>query len=339
VALTRACDLLLLSGSMAAKRIEQRWNASSGARPSLRRLLSARCYLDWLGGMLRGMTGSNNWIESGVGPGLVWRVHRARGTIPDAGDVPEIQPDASSPNASPAPEVLHDLERRIAWQYPFQAATQEPAKTTVSALRRRRAEERDDDAVVWRPRKLKPDLSGAEVGEAHHLFLEGLALTGATDVTALRAEARRLADEGLITPTQADALDLDAITAFWQSSVGTDIRAQSKALHRELPFTARFALEELAELDLIHLNDGIVGDQRSAEWVIVQGVVDLAVIRNDEIWVLDFKTDQSRDLDGLIESYTPQLRLYALALERIYCRPVSRLWIHSFAARQTISLA
>jgi ATP-dependent exoDNAse (exonuclease V) beta subunit len=51
--------------------------------------------------------------------------------------------------------------------------------------------------------------------------------------------------------------------------------------------------------------DGIVADQRSAGWVIVQGVVDLAAIRDDEIWVLDFKTDQSRDLDGSIESYTP----------------------------------
>jgi hypothetical protein len=61
--------------------------------------------------------------------------------------------------------------------------------------------------------------------------------------------------------------------------------------------------------------------------VSVQGVVDLAVIRDDEIWVLDFKTDRVLDVSGKIEGYTPQLRLYALALERIYGRPVTQVWL------------
>ena len=73
--------------------------------------------------------------------------------------------------------------------------------------------------------------------------------------------------------------------------------------------------------------------------MVVQGVVDLAVICEREIWVLDFKTDRARDPDELVAHYGPQLQLYALALERIHARPVSRLWIHSFAARQTVALA
>jgi ATP-dependent helicase/nuclease subunit A len=339
VGMTRACDLLMLSGSTSVKRIDDRWNRTAGVKPSLRNLLTARSYLDWLGAVLPGLTGQCDWRKNGTGPGFNWQVHQPSAAIAEAGDLPGVEP-APSPARRPAtPEELRELERRIAWRYPFRTATLEPAKTTVSALRRRGAEDRADESVIWRPRMTTSDRSGAETGVAHHLFLEGLSLIHAGDVDKLRAEAGRLAAEGLMTSTQIEALDLDAIAAFWQSPVGIQIRGQSEALHRELPFTARFALDELADLNLIERNVDSAGAEPGSEWVMVQGVVDLAVIREEEIWVLDFKTDQVRDLSQKIESYTPQLRLYALALERIYSRRVSRLWIHFFAARETVAVA
>ncbi|MCL4179107.1 MAG: UvrD-helicase domain-containing protein [Verrucomicrobia bacterium] len=340
VALTRACDLLLLGGSLTAKRLEERWNQSTGTRPSLRRLLSAQCGLDWLAAVLPGMTGSTNWTASGEAPGFAWQVHSPGTEPPRDVEASEVQPGINPVNRPPAAQDLQELERRIAWRYPFRAATVEPAKTSVSALRRRAAEERDEVAVVWRPRRTGRTLSGIDVGVAHHLLLERLALTGASDPAALRSEARRLAAEGLLSTAQTEALDLEAIAAFWQSAVGTAILGQKAgAVHRELPFTARFALEELAALDLLDPCEISDGSEPAAEWVVVQGVVDLAVICEREIWVLDFKTDRAGDPDELIAHYGPQLQLYALALERIHARPVSRVWIHSFATRQTVALA
>jgi ATP-dependent exoDNAse (exonuclease V) beta subunit len=146
-----------------------------------------------------------------------------------------------------------------------------------------------------------------------------------------------LVASGEISPAQFEAMDLGAIAHFWQSPVGTMIRAQEAAVvHRELPFTARFSLAELGGPEGIPGEGGHAMREPGGEWVIVQGVVDLAVIRPDEIWVLDFKTD--REPAGKIEAYTPQLRLYALALERIYARRVTRLWLHFFAAHETVSL-
>ncbi len=340
VALTRACDLLLLGGSLTAKRLEERWNQSTGTKPSLRRLLSAQCGLDWLAAVLPGMIGAANWSASGQAPGFAWRVHSQEVDPPCDTEASEVQTDVEPVNRPPTVDDLRELERRIAWRYPFRAATVEPAKSSVSALRRRAAEERDDAAVVWRPRPTGRTLSGIEVGVAHHLLLERLALTGADDLAALRSEARRLATDGLLSVAQTEALDLEAIAAFWQSAVGTAIRGQETgAVHRELPFTARFALEELAALRLLDPCEVSDGSEPAAEWVIVQGVVDLAVIGEREIWVLDFKTDRAGDPDELIALYGPQLQLYALALERIHARPVSRLWIHSFATSQPVALA
>jgi ATP-dependent helicase/nuclease subunit A len=73
------------------------------------------------------------------------------------------------------------------------------------------------------------------------------------------------------------------------------------------------------------------------EFVVVQGVADLVVLLPKEIWLVDFKTDDLRreELPARIKSYTPQLKLYALALEKVYSRPVTHGWLHFLAARRT----
>jgi ATP-dependent helicase/nuclease subunit A len=137
----------------------------------------------------------------------------------------------------------------MSWRYPFSAATREPAKTSVSALRRRALEDRDDEVVIWQPRGGHGGVTGIDVGIAHHLLLETLSMAGAMDVAALRVEARRMVSSGLISTAQHEALDLEAIAAFWRSPVGESIRGQKPAaVHRELPFTGRFTLKDLVEL-------------------------------------------------------------------------------------------
>jgi ATP-dependent helicase/nuclease subunit A len=76
------------------------------------------------------------------------------------------------------------------------------------------------------------------------------------------------------------------------------------------------------------------------EFVIVQGVMDLAVVKPEEIWVLDFKTDHfaEEELPAKIRLYRPQLSLYARAIARIYLRPVTRRWLHFFALGRTVEL-
>ena len=62
----------------------------------------------------------------------------------------------------------------------------------------------------------------------------------------------------------------------------------------------------------------------------MQGVADLVVLLPEEIWLVDFKTDEVRagELPEKIKIYAPQLKLYARALEKIYSRPVTACWLH-----------
>ena len=94
-------------------------------------------------------------------------------------------------------------------------------------------------------------------------------------------------------------------------------------VRRELAFTARFAPSELAEL-------AGKSPEMEFEFVVVQGVVDLAVVLPGELWVVDFKTDAfaKTELPAKVHAYEPQLILYVRALERIFRRPVTGCWLH-----------
>jgi ATP-dependent helicase/nuclease subunit A len=230
----------------------------------------------------------------------------------------------------------------LAWQYPFAAATQRAAKSSVTALRRQAAEDLDDEAEqVFRlqlsakrlaPPARNPKLSAADAGTAHHKFLERVALANANNIAALTSEANRLEQEKVLSADERTALALEDIAAFWNSEPGRKIRAQAANVRRELAFTARFSPAELAAITGAKSEPGL-----EDEFVVVQGVADLVVLLPEEIWLADFKTDEIRQ-DGLpdkIKAYAPQLKLYAQALAKIYSRPVTERWLHFLAARRT----
>jgi ATP-dependent helicase/nuclease subunit A len=149
----------------------------------------------------------------------------------------------------------------------------------------------------------------------------------------LELEAQRLAQESVLTNEEVALLDFAAIADFWDSEVGRRIRGKAAYVHRELAFTARFEPQELSELIHEAAAPGL-----KDEFVVVQGVADLVVLLEDQIWLVDFKTDTVResDLDARAEQYTPQLKVYARALSRIHGRPVSECWLCFLGPRRQV---
>jgi ATP-dependent exoDNAse (exonuclease V) beta subunit len=64
----------------------------------------------------------------------------------------------------------------------------------------------------------------------------------------------------------------------------------------------------------------------------------LVVLLPQEIWLVDFKTDHlaPEALAARAQHYEPQLKLYALALGRIYGRKVTNCCLHFLSARETV---
>jgi len=367
VALTRARDYLILTASITEKSWDEKWRQPQAV--NVRNIVAARCYADWLA----------LWFarQSASSPGTPGQPRELNGLgrrCPDGGAEPSPFPgtgggqckelrwwivddeETKGPPGYPvfastdndwlaaggeeAEPKLACLQARLEWGYPYTAATRRKAKSSVTALRREAeelAEKLHPDAKARAAPRHGPagdsTLSAAEIGAAHHKFLQHLALEQAKD---LAAEAERLVRQHYLSRAEQAALDLTALASFWHSSIGRNILAQSENVRRELPFTARFSPRELARITGARAGAGLEGEQ-----VIVQGVADLVVLRPDEIWLVDFKTDQvpESELAEKIRIYSPQLQLYALAFEKIFTRRVTQVALHFLAAGRTEKIA
>ena len=62
--------------------------------------------------------------------------------------------------------------------------------------------------------------------------------------------------------------------------------------------------------------------------------------KRGEIWLVDFKTDElaSSEVEVKTKLYAPQLKLYALALARIYRRPVTECRLHFLALKGSVQV-
>lgn len=350
VAMTRARDTLLLSAGISRKRLDKVWAPAQSADPPA--LLWARSCADWLGLWFSTQPGLRLGGDGhGESPLLRWAIHDDTELLrPGAPRVPRDDSGAGDAVADRA--QWQGLRQRLAWEYPFAGAALLPAKSSVTALRRRAAEAADDDAshlfafpgsrFKVRSSRFKAQSSGAEPtgpaadrGNAHHQFLQFLSLERVGSVLELKAEARRLQEEGALTEGAVALLDFEALAAFWRSVPGGKIRAQAPRVHRELRFTARFFLKDLAPYLCRSVPSNL-----DDEFVVVQGVADLVVLLPGEIWLVDFKTDEveEAELAGRVEEYGPQVRIYARALSRIYHRPVSECWLYFLARQRAVAV-
>jgi len=347
VAMTRARDRLICSGVLPRKD-QQQWSSQPEATLSDRSLLSAQQPLDWLLGWLPGITTNEQWSDDAHGASdlmtwELWDPLDERLTSSEARETAAVAPDRE-PVADAA--TVETVANRVSHVYPHAAAAQEPAKSSVSAMRRRAAEFAEEEAVDRIPPTSPPPhvgsskgtgkLPAAERGTLHHRFLEHVAIEQAHEVAALAQQAGTLVQRSVLTQEEVDALDLKHIAAFWASDVGRAIRAQVACVRRELPFTVR--LDDL-EVRAVLGQPSVTA--LSGEFVVVQGIADLVVVLPEELWLLDFKTDDVKGeaLRTRARGYEPQLRLYVMALERIFNKPVRRRWLHFLSAGETVELA
>ena len=334
VALTRARDTLILTGSITEKKWETLW-ADDGA-VTAQKILMAKSHADWLGLWFTQQPGASAAMQGEL-PHLRWRlVDDAELKGVGEAESGKLKAETESPELND--ETLRKLRETLTWQYSFGAATERAAKSSVTVLRRQAADESDNEAeqvfttLKFGANHLREKLSAADSGTAHHKFLQHVSLENVGGVTALEAEAGWLEQQKVLSADEREILDLKAVAALWDSDAGQQIRKQAVNVKRELAFTVKFSPQELSE---------IIGTKSEAglerEFVVVQGVADLVVLLPREIWLVDFKTDEvsAGGLPAKIKTYAPQLKLYARALAKIYARPVTNCWLHLLSVRRT----
>ena len=350
VAMTRAENRLILSGTCSdpEKAIER---FGDSARPlSGSTIRSATCLLDWILMAL----GERLWqlhspirLYTESPSGL--REEKTEALKETAALAEDFQNALFSRKADTA--LQQEMQHRFAYRYPHEAATKLFPKHTVSEIKARAAEETAAETVAAPGIVLLPDHSGssetyafperemqaASAGaENANPSAASDGMPGTADETKKTGSARGTAYHKVLAQydfskgeEQLEALpgevkelvELQDIRRFLHSPLGQRLR-QAAAEHR--------LFREQRFMKQVRYNY-LFRDSDVTEPVLLQGVADAFILEDDGIILLDYKTDRVRTAELLRQRYSLQLQLYADALSEITGRPVKEKLLYSFA--------
>jgi ATP-dependent helicase/nuclease subunit A len=354
VALTRAREQLILVGSardLADKCAAWADSANSGARtlPEAQ-TAAAKTYLDWIapalirhpdGAPLREAAGITDDVHVPDGleidtSGSCWRI-----TLDFS---PEIGSDHAEDDQKsdlwqqiqqlqpvPAGSEAAEIRRILNWQYPYSAVVGQPAKLTVTEIKRRMAEAEAGEKQLYtptlysRPRFTgKKKLTGAQIGTVNHLVMQRIQPNLGLTKADIARQVEFMAAAEFLLPEEAAAVDIDAVAAFFASDLGKRLQ-QALWVKKELPFSLMLPAERFA-----------AATQGSGDSVFVQGTLDCLFAEPDGLVLLDYKTDYTDDTRQLADRYAVQLSLYAEAVTAIIGQPVKEKYIYSFCRREAV---
>lgn len=273
-------------------------------------------------GALRGLTDGN--VQGSVSE-HPWRIRFV--DVPERAQRVEEQPREAPRMPEGAEERLREA---LEFVYPHAAATQTPSKQTATG---RKGREKDLEAAenapeekklkrIWRQAAFENARQDGRIyGNAMHRAMQYLHFDACGSPRGVREEIRRMVEEGFLTQEEGKRIDCDAIAAFFEMDLGWRIRLGGNVL-REFKFSI--------------LDDGEkYGPGLEGEQVLLQGVVDCALLEPDGITVVDFKTDRisQTELPAAVDRYRPQVETYREALERIYECKVKKSLLYFFYLR------
>jgi len=174
-----------------------------------------------------------------------------------------------------------------------------------------------------------PGVAPTERGQATHLLLQHVDLGGPFDEESLARAAEKLVEREIMTPRQAESVDVAGVARFFESDLGRWLVDAKDRVRREMPFTLALPAEEvfpdLAREAALPPTAGAAG-----ETVFVQGIIDALIVEPDGLTVIDFKTDRvsAGEVPARAEFYRHQVDLYRQAVEEAWNRPVKDVWLY-----------
>ena len=227
--------------------------------------------------------------------------------------------------------ALIRLKTALEFSYSHAAAIEAPSKQTATG---RKGRMKDEEAAEntrqaatkqrgWRkPSFLEADRQGKTYGNAMHAAMQFIRYEGCGSVEEAAREVERLVTEGFLTREQGNLVNCRDLAAFFETPEGMRLRQGAEHI-REFKFSI---LD-----DASNYGTGLEGEQ-----VLLQGVVDCALLEKDGITIIDFKTDRVTEetVAETAERYRPQVETYAEALSRIYEMPVKGKKLYFFRLKR-----
>jgi ATP-dependent helicase/nuclease subunit A len=366
VAMTRAKDKLIITGAL--KNTEQTLDKLAAIPEGVvapQAVLTLRSMIEWILVGIRGYESTDLSINFLDADAIESEAASAAAATPiikhslvNESDFISVNDNRSFGNLGINPILNSEYDLRfetdtntytnaeIGFFYPYRNAVDLPSKLTVTGLKTIHDPEAEQATWVQAPPKSevkkerllypapsfilgKREMTAADRGILLHLVMQHIDYkkwSQEPNKESVEKELQRLKSIGLIADELGKEVDIDKLEKFLSSSLGGRM-ISAKKLEREFKFSILRPAEN-------YFPGG--GDDK----ILLQGVVDCYFEENDEIVVVDFKTDKvtEKTIEKIAKQYSQQLNTYADALHHITGKRVKERIIYFFAMDHVYTL-
>lgn len=212
-----------------------------------------------------------------------------------------------------------NIKTQLDWQYPYIFDTNTTSKISVSELKRKYQEIiNPDENIIGTFHNLelpnfynKTKISNAKKGTILHSIMENLNPTVHNTEEKIVELIDNLTNKGILTSDEVNHINVNKIIKFINSTLGIRLQKASK-IYQEMPFIMSIPGNELNQ------------ENSSNENIVVQGIIDCYFEENNNIILIDYKTDfyLPEESNSIAEKYKIQIQIYKKALEDSYNKKV-----------------
>ena len=348
VALTRAKEKLIMSGTLTDKDNLDTFKLFKKNSLSYLDFISARRYFDFILPILQGTDIQCEEISADELAGN--EIEKEFAALEKKNALRNAQNYANA-------DVLDELNKRFSYRYSHDNLKELYTKTTVSELKIAAMADGDEEAfhefeekpvVPYIPefKREEETVTGTIRGNAYHKVMELIDLgkvygsifpqtpdsysvfteelkkeeAFATLQSALKKQLLSYVAHDKLPQEYYDAVQIVKIMHFLQSELSYRMwkAEQNNELYREQPFVLGIPARRLRE------------DFPEDEKVLIQGIIDAFFVEEDSVVLLDYKTDKIESLDALWKRYKTQIDYYKEALERLMQKTVKECILYSY---------
>ena len=226
------------------------------------------------------------------------------------------------------------LRSQLGFRYPHEAATVTPSKQTATGLKGRQVDQEVAEntqvsrrvTARKRPRSRDAGDRGVIYGTIIHKVMQYLHYEKCFSEEEIMEQIDRMTEKGLLTKDEAQRVQVGEILRFFDTDLGRMLRGGADCL-REYKFSVL--------VDGHKFSEALRGEK-----ILLQGVVDCAIIEDDKITVIDFKTDMVTEdtASAVAERYRYQVDAYSDALSRVFEKKVEDRYLYFFRIGRYVKL-
>ncbi len=222
-----------------------------------------------------------------------------------------------------------EIKEKLNWNYQHLELSKIEGKSSVSKIKQANILENNNEiklTIMKSPEFLKQEnnkLTGAQKGTLIHLCMQYLNLKEEYTETKIKELIESMLLKKKITSLEAESIDINKILSFTKSNLWQEVR-KAKVVEREKPFYISIPAHEI-------YNNNVEED------ILVQGIIDLYYTNsNNELVLVDYKTDYVTNEEELKIKYIKQLEVYQQALGQALNKKVNKIYIYSTCLNKEI---